>query len=315
MNDSQSSDDLCTEAQRCVRSKDFERAEKLFRDVVQQDDAHIDAHEGLAAVLFLTGRPEEAVTEFERVTRLAPTRGAGFINLGATYNRLGEFGKAADALRKGIQKEKASSQGHYNLGIAQRGLNQLSMAVTAYKQAIRLEPEMAEAHQNLGNVYLDMGNHRQAIACFTKALEIRPDFERAKRGLRSAQQATDKVKRAITPFGRLVDQEVLGSRGADIEYPALSNHERFQDREFLRQNCRTKRERTRELADYIDNELEPALLSVNRVVIQADGMVGLYETHEQFRNVIEQLKALRGQTLSNTDELRSHEDEIRGVAE
>ena len=196
---------ICESAQKLVRDRDFAGAIELFEQAIAVDQAHAAAVEGLATANFLSGNLEAARDGFDKLTHVAPNLGRAYINLGAVCNRLEDYATAAKALRRGLQKERKSSQAYYNLGIAQKGLKQTSMAVSAYREAIRINPDMEEAHQNLGNCYLEMGSFRHAIECFEKALELRPGFDRAQHGIRLAKEGLEKAKRPSGGMGRLVD--------------------------------------------------------------------------------------------------------------
>src|SRR5262245_57302891 len=154
MSQSAKVDDLLKSARRSMKDGDVEAALGQFREVLALDELRVDAHEGLATACFMKKEYPDAVKHFLRMTQLAPMQGKPWINLGAVYKRMHEHQKAVDVLRKGVQKERKSSDGYYNLGIAYKGLNQLAMAVSAYREALRINPQMAEAHANLGNVFV-----------------------------------------------------------------------------------------------------------------------------------------------------------------
>ena len=51
----------------------------------------------------------------------------------------------------------------------------------------------------------------QAITNYRRALELRPDFESARVGLERVTSQATAAKKAISPFGRLVDVQQIGS--------------------------------------------------------------------------------------------------------
>jgi tetratricopeptide (TPR) repeat protein len=198
---------LCNLARECLQLQQVKQAKELYDKAVGVDVDCVDGHEGLAAIAFLAGDFLTTAGHYVKLTLLQPMEARHHTNLGATYNRLREFPKAVDSLRKAIQRDKRSAEAYYNLGIAQRKLKQWQMAISAYREAARLNPKMAEAYQNLANVYIDTANLPMAIINFRKALEIRPDFEKARIGLMKAEAASNSAKEAVNPFGRLVNAE------------------------------------------------------------------------------------------------------------
>ena len=299
-------------AQRHVRHKEFPEAVSQFQQVLAQDETHLGALEGLATAEFLAGHLEEAAAHFTRMSQLDFRNGKALINLGAVYNRMGEYRQAAEALRRGLQREKKSAQGYYNLGIAQRHLGQKSMAINAYREALRLDPQMAEAHQNLANLHLDMGSVKQAVEHYRKALEINPDFDRARRGLAAAEEAQGEAKRSASPFGRLVDTERTGARGATTIVRPLSESERFQDRKHLHELSVKTRAMAKAFLNFCRDELEPSLLGLSRAIAQGTGKnrMGIAKAFETFDTAFQKGVNVRRALKRAVLEVRAHEELI-----
>ncbi len=132
------------EARRHVRHGRYNEAIELFKELLKENDIDPVLHDAIGSAYFLAGKNVDAAKHFERIVRLTTNPGKALINLGAVYNRVGEYQKAVDSIRKGIQYEKKSVEGYYNLGVGHRKLGQYAMAVTAYKESLRLDPEFAE---------------------------------------------------------------------------------------------------------------------------------------------------------------------------
>jgi cytochrome c-type biogenesis protein CcmH/NrfG len=304
-------DGLVKQARRCIRHKFYPQAITLFQQALALHENRADAHEGLATALFLSGDYPKAVEHFSRVSQLSPRDGKCLINMGAVYNRMGDYNKAVDALRRGIQKEKKSAEGYYNLGIAHRHLDQMSMAVSAYREAVRLAPDMAEAHQNLANVYLEMGNTSQAIFHYKAALEVRPDFERAQRGLSRAENAVVAAKKAISPFGRLVDEPAATVKAAAQSNRHLTDAERFEDRLVLHNCSQQLKTHVNALLKQLKEDLVPGLLKLNRAVAQGDEAPSvLLKAHQDFQAAVARCTELRKNMRRSIIELRNHEEEM-----
>src|SRR5579872_1707715 len=204
MTNAVSFEDLCLTGRQHLKAGRLDDAIAAFQAARQINDLDPELHDGLATAHFLKQEYDAAAMHFERVTRLDARRGASWVNLGAVYNRMGNYQKAAEVLRRAVQIEKKSSIAYYNLGIAYKHLKQWALAVPAYREAIRLEPKMADAYLNLGNVYTAMNNFAQAASNYKKALDINPNLERARRGLERAESEVNASRSARSPFGRLV---------------------------------------------------------------------------------------------------------------
>ncbi|MCY2963002.1 MAG: tetratricopeptide repeat protein [Planctomycetota bacterium] len=239
MADEQTVDEILPGARKLLRDGQFPAALAEFERALAVDELEPDVHDGLATAHYLQGNLELAAKHFERVTRLDPRRGSAWINLGAVYNRLLNHTKAVEVLRRAVQVERTSAAAFYNLGSAYRHLKQWALAVPAYREAIRLEPDQPDAYVNLGLVYLEMKNIPQATVQFKKALELRPDSARAKKGLAQCDAVMGSLKSKESPFGRLVNSEMLkqGQDADEVSQRKLTGEERGRDRHELAQIC------------------------------------------------------------------------------
>ncbi|MFN9975673.1 MAG: tetratricopeptide repeat protein, partial [Phycisphaerae bacterium] len=102
-------------------------------------------------------------------------------------NQIGEHKKAADALRRGLQKDRNNPEAYFNLGIAQKNLKMTSMAITAFREAIRIKPSMIDAHLSLGTIYSETNSHALAQQCFNNALKQDPENKKARTLLENSQ--------------------------------------------------------------------------------------------------------------------------------
>ena len=302
--------DLLLQARNALRAGDLDWAAELYRSVLEDEPLNYEAHEGLAMASFALKDYPAAVTHFTRMTQLKPTDGKPWINLGAVFNKMQQYQKAVDALRKGIAKEKKSGEAYYNLGLAYKGLNQLSMAVTAYRDAVKVNPQMVEAHANLGNVLVEMKNYQQAIAHYRQALEIDPDFDRARRGLEHADHEAQTAKNAVSPFGRLVDERTAGRGVAtNAMHRTMTEVERHEDRMRLCGLCPEIEVAAKQFETNIRVDLERHLLGMNRAMaLGEDGRAELLHSTENFRIAVGRFVELRRALKRKLLELRAHEE-------
>lgn len=300
-------DVLCKQAAKRLRQGDLAGATDLFQQVLSADPDHKKALEGLAAAEFQSKNYSAAVEAFEKLTRLVPREARTHINLGAVYNRMGEYAKALAACRKGLARDRKRAEGYYNMGLAHRGLGQAAMAVSAYREALRLNPQMAEAHQNLANALFSVGNFQQAVVHYRKALEIKPDFERARVGLARAEDAIQKAKAAISPFGRLVDFNA--ARSDEVRFRQLSDDEQVADRRRVFALANGIAGAAAAFLAQFRDEFVPRLVVLDRAVAQ--GEPGhLVEAYESFCESVARAGSLRAAFKAEVNKLREHEREI-----
>lgn len=307
---------LVKQAKSFLKSKQHEDAVPLLQQALSINPDNADAHELVATAYFLAGDDTQAADHFDRVTKLKPTSGGAFVNLGAVCNRMGDYKRAVEALRKGIQKDNKSALGFYNLGIAQKQLNQMKMAVSAYREAVRLDPDMVDAHLNLANTLRDMGNKRSAKEHYKKALALKPGFAAAERGLAKLEEADKESATAASPFGRLVDESKAQRGAATLTGRQLTDEERFEDRQLLFRHATSIEPALSEFVSFLKGNLEKQVSSMHRAVIedlggaQTGGYKAMSQAHDDFRACINRIKQLRRQLKRRVLELRGHEEVI-----
>jgi tetratricopeptide (TPR) repeat protein len=166
-----------------------QEARQIYQQALGYNSESPDIHYGVATVCFLLSDLPSAMYHFKEVIRLDPLRAGAYINLGAVYNRLGQYEISLVTLRRGIQLDSNRAEGYYNLALVHKQLGQLDMAINAYREAIRLNARMYDAHYNLGNIFLEKEQYALAIAHYRHALELRPDWEKGRAALEAVLAA------------------------------------------------------------------------------------------------------------------------------
>lgn len=302
---------LCKLAGECLQMDQVKMARELYDKVLSTNADAVEAHLGLATIAYLESDLSTTVEHYLKLTLLQPTESRNYTNLGAIYNRLGEHGKAVEALRKAIQFDKKCAESYYNLGIAERKLNQSQLAISAYREAIRLNPKLAEAFQNLANIYVEMANLPMAIINYKKALEIRPGFEKARQGLEKAEAKDHNAKQKLNPFGRLVDTQSHQVNSAPGMFRELSDSERYEDRHEIKQITDEIERLSKEVLEHLKEKLEPAILELQRTMAEgAKAQVPLVDVAEIYEAAISYWIDLRKTLKRKMLELRAHEELI-----
>lgn len=311
MNEPTGIEELVRQGREAFQKRNLPQAIAAFEAAVAQAGTRLDIRNLLAQTYFVAKEYDKSLEQFQRIIELDPLEGNALVNMGAIYNRKGEFKQAIDVLRRGLRKVKNSAEAYYNLGISYRGQGQTTMAVSAYREAIRLNPEMADAHQNLANLYIEVGNTQQAISHYKKALEINPNFERARQGLSKALGAADEARQAVSPFGRLVDAEKYTNTAPSEPTRELTSTERFEDRRKLHAMTGDIRTATEELVQHLRETMIPCLMTLTRAVAQsADAPFRVEQPLKTYQQAILKNQELRRLLKRKMLELRAHEELI-----
>ncbi len=124
---------------------------------------HVEA--GLAAKQ--AGDLEKAAREFQRVTELAPTLPAAFVNLGALYYEKARFDLAIPPLEQALKLNPELPGAQAMLGI--------SLLAQGYAKEAIAHLEKGQQPDSLGVALLEAGRPREAIDKLEAALEKRPN--------------------------------------------------------------------------------------------------------------------------------------------
>ncbi len=167
------------------QANQFERAEQIYRAVLQAYPDHAGAQSLLGAVLCQQGRPEEALPWSENATRLFPNGASNWSNLGMVLAALGRRAEAAAAFERSVSLDPTLVGPQVNLGIALNELGRFGQAIQVLQHAIALQPSLAAGHQQLGSVFERQLRWEDAARCYRQALALDPTHVDTLRNLSS----------------------------------------------------------------------------------------------------------------------------------
>jgi tetratricopeptide (TPR) repeat protein len=113
------------------------------------------------------GQMDVAISEFKKVTELAPTLPAAFVNLGAAYMQNHQYGEAIAPLKKSLELNSNLPGAEQMLGYA--------LLMQGYPQEAIPHLEKVHAVDALGIAQVKVGKLNEAIANLTAALEKDPN--------------------------------------------------------------------------------------------------------------------------------------------
>jgi cytochrome c-type biogenesis protein CcmH/NrfG len=145
---------LAAEAQRFYATRQLDKAEEKYQEVVKQDTKNPTLLANLAAIQMENNHLDEADKHITAAVAAAPEDPFALAILGQLRFRQGRYDDAADALSHAAKLDPRSAQIQNFLGITlgQKGLR--GPAETALRKAIQIDPNYGEAHQNLAVIYL-----------------------------------------------------------------------------------------------------------------------------------------------------------------
>jgi Flp pilus assembly protein TadD len=141
------------------------------------DDARSTASRGLAD--FRDDKFEDAKSEFQKMTELAPTHPMAWANLGSAEFRLGLISQAEEHLKKAVRLDPTAQQAWLTLGIIDYQKNDLYAGLAALSQAVYLDPRDPKAHLYLGILIRKRGWFEGAEDEMRKAIDLDEEYAEA----------------------------------------------------------------------------------------------------------------------------------------
>jgi len=188
----------------CLQRGAPDEAEPLFRQALEAEPRHAEAHYYLGLTLHGQGRLAEAVASFQQALQCRPNFPEAYSALGATFQNAVQDRRNSAAGHLAVAATKDGSYQGIAVGPPSQALeyddldaqcltaerhNQLAFplfcegkveeALAHLHQALRLDPYYAEAYLNLGCVRKSQGKLDESLACSEKAMRLKPDFAQA----------------------------------------------------------------------------------------------------------------------------------------
>jgi tetratricopeptide (TPR) repeat protein/tRNA A-37 threonylcarbamoyl transferase component Bud32 len=143
-----------------------------FERALAEQPSSIDALLGLADAYRATGSPMAEAT-YRRALALQPSYWAVYNQFGFFYYRSGRYADAIPMFRQAIRRRPDSVRVYNNLGAALFKIDRFAEARQAYQSSVRISPSDG-AYTNLGNLEYYVGNYRAAAAAFEEATKLTP---------------------------------------------------------------------------------------------------------------------------------------------
>ncbi len=173
------------------------QAEQLYKQILQADPNHADAHHLLGVLAFQAGRHDQALVAFRRAVGLNPTAAIYCQNLAIAQEALGQLEDAMASYWQCTRLQPESVDAYLNLGNVLFKLRRLEDAVASYRQALRVNSNNAGAYNNMGNALRELGRFDEAVASYGEALRLQPDMVQAHNNLGTTLKDLGRLDEAV----------------------------------------------------------------------------------------------------------------------
>ena len=157
-------------------SRNFAAAEEAYRKAIQLDGMDSLARRGLGDLMIATGRPGEAIHEFELALRRQPNLVSALYGWGSALAYMGRNQEALERYDKALSLAPRLAEAEFAAGFVLAKLGRENEAERRYRRAIQDRPDFAAAWMNLGCLLRDRGNELYAEAALQRAVTLRPDM-------------------------------------------------------------------------------------------------------------------------------------------
>jgi tetratricopeptide (TPR) repeat protein len=147
-----------------------------------------------------SGRFDKAERLYSEVLKQRPQEFDALHLLGLLKYQRGNFSEALRLIGAALRSHGDSADAWSNLGLVFHALGDNNKALKCYDQALALQPDHPDVLNNRGNALNGLGRHDDALACFARALAARPDYIAAQFNLGSTLLALGRLDEALARF-------------------------------------------------------------------------------------------------------------------
>lgn len=119
---------------------------------------------------------EKSKAALQTAVQKDPNLDAAQLNLGSTYNSLGEHDKAVDSLNEAVRLHNDWTIALNQLGLAYRGTNNMPLALSTFNRVVLLDGNNVAGLFNLGSTQYATGDKKGAQKTQARLKKVRPDL-------------------------------------------------------------------------------------------------------------------------------------------
>jgi len=170
-------------AQKALRAGDFERAEKLYREVLAKDDQDLEARLGLSQALLKQRRLQDAFDHAARVAALNPLSARAHALLGSAILAGGDFPLSVEEFRTALALNENEAMAIAGLAMVDYYENRTGSCINGLRRAADIDPDEPDYVFNLGQAAARSERYKEAADAYERFLVIAPrtDAERRAR--------------------------------------------------------------------------------------------------------------------------------------
>lgn len=167
-------DKMRANAQRALRSGDFERAEQLYRELLAKNEQDKEARLGLSQALLKQRRLQDSFDHAARVLAVDPLSARAHALLGSAVLASGDFRLSVEEFRTALSLNENEALAIAGLAMVDYYENRTSKCVAGLRQAAYIDPNEPDYVFNLGQAAARMERYKEAANAYERFLVIAP---------------------------------------------------------------------------------------------------------------------------------------------
>jgi predicted aspartyl protease/Flp pilus assembly protein TadD len=162
------------QAERALRSGDFERAEQLYRELLAKDEHNTVARLGLSRALLKQRRLQDSFDHAARVLAVEPLSSRGHALLGAAILASGDFRLSVEEFRTALSLNENEAIAIAGLAMVDYFENRMPPCVAGLRRASEIDPNEPDYVFNLGQAAARSERYKEAADAYERFLAIAP---------------------------------------------------------------------------------------------------------------------------------------------
>jgi tetratricopeptide (TPR) repeat protein len=168
-------------ALKALRSGDFEKAEKIYRDLLAKDEQDIDARLGLSHSLLKQRRLQDSFDHAARAIAIDPLSARAHALLGSAVLAIGDFRLSVEEFRTAISLKNDEAMAIAGLAMIDFYENRTSSCLAGLRRATSIEPDEPDYVFNLGQAAARSERYKEAADAYERFLIIAPRTDEDRR--------------------------------------------------------------------------------------------------------------------------------------
>jgi tetratricopeptide (TPR) repeat protein len=161
--------------QEALQARDFEKAAKLFSDVIEQAPKFAPGYvlRGLAQAS--REKLDEAIADFSKAIEITPSDERPYLLRASVYQQKKDYDNAISDYTQALNRNPGDAETLCNRGICYAAKQNGDKALADFDSAVKAEPKNAIGWQLRGSVYSEQGKREEALADFKQAMTLDPN--------------------------------------------------------------------------------------------------------------------------------------------